>query len=153
MSYRKTFKLVCGLAGGSAVLLVTAAAADSRGYFGEQRGETAARWPRLAVLRAAQPAWTPAKHTPAPSGHAWDFNWDKYDFCSNVICPPLSSVKTFVKYLSSMTKVSTPANIRSIWRTKSYKWDIFSCILALLHGEWILILVTVLLTSHPALNA
>ncbi|KAG7241367.1 hypothetical protein INR49_025567 [Caranx melampygus] len=79
MSYRKTLKLLCGLAGGSAALVFTAAAADSRGYFGEQRGEADTRWPRLSVLRAAQPAWTPAKHTPAPSGHAWDFNWDKRD--------------------------------------------------------------------------
>ncbi|AWP06557.1 putative serine/threonine-protein phosphatase PGAM5 mitochondrial isoform 2 [Scophthalmus maximus] len=45
MAHRKTFKLLCGFAGGSAVL----------------------------------PAWTPASHTPAPTGHAWDFNWDKRD--------------------------------------------------------------------------
>ncbi|KAM6944185.1 serine/threonine-protein phosphatase PGAM5, mitochondrial isoform 4-T4 [Lycodopsis pacificus] len=81
MSYRKTLKLICGFAGGSAVLVfAAAAAADSRGYFGEQRGgEAAGRWSRLTVLRAAQPAWTPASHTPAPTGHAWDFNWDKRD--------------------------------------------------------------------------
>ncbi|GLD52588.1 serine/threonine-protein phosphatase PGAM5, mitochondrial isoform X3 [Lates japonicus] len=79
MSYRKTFKLICGLAGGSAVLVFAAAAADSRGYFGEQRGEATSRWSRFTVLRAAQPAWTPANHTPAPTGHAWDFNWDKRD--------------------------------------------------------------------------
>ncbi|XP_028435081.1 serine/threonine-protein phosphatase PGAM5, mitochondrial isoform X2 [Perca fluviatilis] len=79
MSYRKTLKLVCGLAGGSAVLVFAAAAADSRGYFGEQRGEAGSRWSRFTVLQAAQPAWTPASHTPAPTGHAWDFNWDKRD--------------------------------------------------------------------------
>ncbi|XP_050931005.1 serine/threonine-protein phosphatase PGAM5, mitochondrial isoform X1 [Lates calcarifer] len=79
MSYRKTFKLICGLAGGSAVLVFAAAAADSRGYFGEQRGEATSRWSRFTVLRAAQPAWTPTNHTPAPTGHAWDFNWDKRD--------------------------------------------------------------------------
>ncbi|XP_035496723.1 serine/threonine-protein phosphatase PGAM5, mitochondrial isoform X3 [Scophthalmus maximus] len=81
MAHRKTFKLLCGFAGGSAVLVFAAAAADSRGYFGEQRsGEPAAgRWSSFAVLRAAQPAWTPASHTPAPTGHAWDFNWDKRD--------------------------------------------------------------------------
>ncbi|XP_022048504.1 serine/threonine-protein phosphatase PGAM5, mitochondrial isoform X3 [Acanthochromis polyacanthus] len=79
MSYRKTLKLICGFAGGSAVLFAAAAAADSRGYFGEQRGETAGRWSRFTVLQAAQPAWTPASHTPAPTGHAWDFNWDKRD--------------------------------------------------------------------------
>ncbi|KAI3372287.1 hypothetical protein L3Q82_022802 [Scortum barcoo] len=77
MSYRKTLKLLCGVAGGSFVL-VAAAAADSRGYLGG-RGEAAGRWSRFTVLQAAQPAWTPASHTPAPSGHAWDFNWDKRD--------------------------------------------------------------------------
>ncbi|XP_069034099.1 serine/threonine-protein phosphatase PGAM5, mitochondrial isoform X2 [Embiotoca jacksoni] len=90
MSYRKTFKLLSGFAGGSAVLVFAAAAAattaddggdddDSRGYLGERRGETNSRWSRLTVLRAAQPAWTPASHTPAPTGHTWDFNWDKRD--------------------------------------------------------------------------
>lgn len=77
MSYRKTFKLICGFAGGSAGLVLAAAAADSRGYFGEQRGLAAGRWSRLTV-QAAQPAWTPANHTPAPTGHSWDSNWDKY---------------------------------------------------------------------------
>lgn len=75
--YRKTLKLISGLAGGSAVLVLAAAAADSRGYFGEHRGEGASRWSRFNV-RAAQPAWTPANHTPVPTGHSWDFNWDKY---------------------------------------------------------------------------
>ncbi|XP_073321722.1 serine/threonine-protein phosphatase PGAM5, mitochondrial isoform X3 [Pagrus major] len=79
MSYRKTLKLICGFAGGSAVVVLAAAAADSRGYFGEQRGEAASRWSRFTVLQAAQPAWTPASHTPAPTGHSWDFNWDKRD--------------------------------------------------------------------------
>lgn len=76
MSYRKTLKLICGLAGGSTALVLAAAAADSRGYFGELRGETAARRSGFSV-QAAQPAWTPASHTPAPTGHSWDFNWDK----------------------------------------------------------------------------
>ncbi|XP_010731615.3 serine/threonine-protein phosphatase PGAM5, mitochondrial isoform X1 [Larimichthys crocea] len=79
MSYRKTLKLICGFAGGSAVLVFAAASADSRGYFGERRGDAASRWSRFAVLQAAQPAWTPASHTPAPTGHSWDFNWDKRD--------------------------------------------------------------------------
>uniref|UniRef100_UPI0037E7C36E serine/threonine-protein phosphatase PGAM5, mitochondrial isoform X2 n=1 Tax=Semicossyphus pulcher TaxID=241346 RepID=UPI0037E7C36E len=79
MSYRKTLKLICGLAGGSAALVFAAAAADSRGFFGEQRGEATSRWSRYTVLQAAQPAWTPASHTPAPTGHSWDFNWDKRD--------------------------------------------------------------------------
>ena len=81
MSYRKTLKVLCGLAGGSAALVLAAAAADSRGHSpGEQRGEAAGRWSRFTanVIEAAQPAWSPATHTPAPSGHAWDFNWDKY---------------------------------------------------------------------------
>ncbi|XP_072244556.1 serine/threonine-protein phosphatase PGAM5, mitochondrial isoform X1 [Leuresthes tenuis] len=79
MSYRKTFKLICGFAGGSAVLVFAAAAADSRGHFGEHRGEAATRWSRFAVLQAAQPSWTPSNHTPAPTGRPWDFNWDKRD--------------------------------------------------------------------------
>lgn len=61
------------------MLVFAAAAADTRGYFGEQRGEAAGPWTRFAVLRAAQPAWTPANHTPTPTGHSWDFNWDKRD--------------------------------------------------------------------------
>ncbi|KAM3868507.1 serine/threonine-protein phosphatase PGAM5, mitochondrial [Diretmus argenteus] len=81
MSYRKTLRLVCGLAGGSTVLVLAAAAADSRGYFGEQHREEAGRRSggRLSVLQAAQPAWVAASHTPAPTGQAWDFNWDKRD--------------------------------------------------------------------------
>ncbi|XP_035770075.1 serine/threonine-protein phosphatase PGAM5, mitochondrial isoform X2 [Neolamprologus brichardi] len=79
MSYRKTLKLICGFAGGSAVLVFAAAAADSRGFFGDRGGERVSRWSRFAVLQAAQPAWSPASHTPTPTGHAWDFNWDKRD--------------------------------------------------------------------------
>lgn len=74
MSYRKSFKLICGVAGGSVALVLAAAAADSRGYFGEQRG-LACRWSRFTV-QAAQPAHP----TPAPTGHSWDFNWDKCVF-------------------------------------------------------------------------
>lgn len=76
MAYRRTLKFLCGLAGGSAVVVVAAAAADSHGYFG---GDGTSRWSRFSVIKAAQPAWTPASHTPAPTGHAWDFNWDKRD--------------------------------------------------------------------------
>ncbi|XP_047449057.1 serine/threonine-protein phosphatase PGAM5, mitochondrial isoform X1 [Mugil cephalus] len=80
MSYRKSFRLLCGFAGGSAVLVFAAAAADSRGYFAERRRDPGQRQrSRLPVLEAAQPAWTPGTHTPAPSGPAWDFNWDKRD--------------------------------------------------------------------------
>uniref|UniRef100_A0A1A8RR72 Serine/threonine-protein phosphatase PGAM5, mitochondrial n=1 Tax=Nothobranchius rachovii TaxID=451742 RepID=A0A1A8RR72_9TELE len=77
MSFRKTLKLICGFAGGSAVLVFAANAAESRGYLGEWRGEgLTSRWSRLTVLHAAQPAaWTTV--TPIPSGHSWDFNWDK----------------------------------------------------------------------------
>lgn len=77
MAYRRTLKLLCGLAGGSAVIVVAAAAADSQGFFGE--GDGASRWSRFSVIRAATPAWTPASHTPTSTGHAWDFNWDKRD--------------------------------------------------------------------------
>lgn len=61
------------------MFVVAAAAADSHGYFGGQAGDGESRWSRFTAIKAAQPAWTPANHTPAPSGHAWDFNWDKRD--------------------------------------------------------------------------
>ncbi|XP_015238486.1 serine/threonine-protein phosphatase PGAM5, mitochondrial isoform X2 [Cyprinodon tularosa] len=79
MSYRRTLKLICGFAGGSAALVFAAAAADSRGYFGENRGSGASRWSGLAVLYAAQPGWSPGSHTPTPTGPGWDSNWDKRD--------------------------------------------------------------------------
>ncbi|XP_075904380.1 serine/threonine-protein phosphatase PGAM5, mitochondrial isoform X2 [Nelusetta ayraudi] len=80
MSYRKTLKLLCGIAGGSTALALAVAAADSRGYFGELRGEAAApRGSAGFAVQAAQPAWTAASHTPTPTGHSWDFNWDKRD--------------------------------------------------------------------------
>lgn len=77
MSYRKSFKLVCGVAGGSVALALAAAAAaaDSRGCWGERRGSAACRGSSLTV-QAAQPA----HHTPTPTGHSWDFNWDKCVF-------------------------------------------------------------------------
>ncbi|KAL0979222.1 hypothetical protein UPYG_G00182330 [Umbra pygmaea] len=78
MSFRKTVKLACGLAGGSTVLLVAAAAAESRGYFGDKESVRASPWSRFSVLQAAQPtAWSAGKHTGASTGLAWDFNWDK----------------------------------------------------------------------------
>ncbi|XP_057686883.1 serine/threonine-protein phosphatase PGAM5, mitochondrial isoform X1 [Corythoichthys intestinalis] len=79
MSYRKSFKLICAFAGGSAAVVFAAAAADLRGYFGERKSETGVRLSRLSVLEAAQPAWTAASITPLPTGHAWDANWDKRD--------------------------------------------------------------------------
>ncbi|XP_019740678.1 serine/threonine-protein phosphatase PGAM5, mitochondrial isoform X1 [Hippocampus comes] len=79
MSQRRTLKLICGLAGGSAALLLAAATADSRGYFGERRTEAGSRWSKLSVLQAAQPAWAATSITPVPTGHAWDVNWDKRD--------------------------------------------------------------------------
>lgn len=79
MSYRRTIKLVCGFAGGSAVLVVAAAAAESRGYFGDTQGARSGQWSRFNILQAAQPAtWSTGNHTVQSTGHAWDFNWDKY---------------------------------------------------------------------------
>ncbi|XP_008334796.1 serine/threonine-protein phosphatase PGAM5, mitochondrial isoform X2 [Cynoglossus semilaevis] len=75
MSSRKTLRLICGFAGGSAALLFTAAVAESRGYFAERPGEATGWWSAFGVLRAAQPAWTSV--SPATSGNSWDFNWDK----------------------------------------------------------------------------
>lgn len=77
MSYRKTLKLLCGIAGGSSALALAVAVADSRGFFGEQRGDAAALRGSGLAVQAAQPAWTPANHTPTATGHSWDFNWDK----------------------------------------------------------------------------
>ncbi len=94
MSYRRTLKLICGVAGGSAVIVLAAAAAESHGYFGEQRGGAGSRWSKFTVLQAAQPAWTPASHTPAPTGHSWDFNWDKY--------VPQQAVSLLMDYFSVM---------------------------------------------------
>ncbi|XP_036385238.1 serine/threonine-protein phosphatase PGAM5, mitochondrial-like isoform X1 [Megalops cyprinoides] len=80
MSFRRALKLVCGLAGGSAVLL---AAADSQGYLGDVSStERLKDWTVLRVLRAAQPqTWSSGNqnHIVKPSGNGWDSNWDKRD--------------------------------------------------------------------------
>ncbi|XP_059404622.1 serine/threonine-protein phosphatase PGAM5, mitochondrial-like isoform X2 [Carassius carassius] len=66
MSFRKAISLACGIAGGSAVLMCAAVAADKHGYFGERcrLRET------LVALHAAQP-------TTWPTANGWDNNWDK----------------------------------------------------------------------------
>ncbi|CAL8297040.1 serine/threonine-protein phosphatase PGAM5, mitochondrial isoform X1 [Gadus morhua] len=79
MSYRRTLQLICGVAGGSSAVVLAVAVAESRGCFGEQGREKSSVWSRFGVLQAAQPTWTTANHTPAPSGPAWEFNWDKRD--------------------------------------------------------------------------
>ncbi|XP_030647390.1 serine/threonine-protein phosphatase PGAM5, mitochondrial isoform X2 [Chanos chanos] len=79
MSYRRAFKIVCGFAGGSAVFVYGAAAAQSHGYFGDQQGQRQYKG-GLAVLQAAQPTtWVSGNHTVSPSGNGWDSNWDKRD--------------------------------------------------------------------------
>ncbi|XP_016409441.1 serine/threonine-protein phosphatase PGAM5, mitochondrial isoform X2 [Sinocyclocheilus rhinocerous] len=73
MSFRRAISLACGIAGGSAVLVCAAVAADKHGYFGERcrLRET------LAAVHAAQPpAW--------PTANGWDCNWDKRDPSSMV---------------------------------------------------------------------
>ncbi|XP_016143805.1 serine/threonine-protein phosphatase PGAM5, mitochondrial isoform X2 [Sinocyclocheilus grahami] len=68
MSFRRAVSLACGFAGGSAVLVCAAVAADKHGYFADRcrLRET------LAAVRAAQPpAW--------PTANGWDYNWDKRD--------------------------------------------------------------------------
>ncbi|XP_016321399.1 serine/threonine-protein phosphatase PGAM5, mitochondrial-like isoform X2 [Sinocyclocheilus anshuiensis] len=73
MSFRRAISLACGIAGGSAVLVCAAVAADKHGYFGERCRfrET------LAAVHAAQPpAW--------PTANGWDCNWDKRDPSSMV---------------------------------------------------------------------
>uniref|UniRef100_A0A8C1YIW3 Serine/threonine-protein phosphatase PGAM5, mitochondrial n=1 Tax=Cyprinus carpio TaxID=7962 RepID=A0A8C1YIW3_CYPCA len=73
MTFRRAISLACGFAGGSAVLVCAAVAADKRGYFADRRRlrET------LAAVHAAQPpAW--------PTASGWDYNWDKRDPSSPV---------------------------------------------------------------------
>ncbi|XP_059407255.1 serine/threonine-protein phosphatase PGAM5, mitochondrial isoform X2 [Carassius carassius] len=68
MSFRRAISLACGFAGGSAVLVCAAVAADKHGYFADRcrLRET------LAAVHAAQPpAW--------PTASGWDYNWDKRD--------------------------------------------------------------------------
>uniref|UniRef100_A0A673JQM6 Serine/threonine-protein phosphatase PGAM5, mitochondrial n=1 Tax=Sinocyclocheilus rhinocerous TaxID=307959 RepID=A0A673JQM6_9TELE len=68
MSSRRAISLACGFAGGSAVLVCAAVAADKHGYFADRcrLRET------LAAVQAAQPpAW--------PTANGWDYNWDKRD--------------------------------------------------------------------------
>lgn len=68
MSFRRALSLACGFAGGSAVLVCAAVAADKHGYFADRcrLRET------LAAVHAAQPpAW--------PTANGWDYNWDKRD--------------------------------------------------------------------------
>ncbi|XP_042579512.1 serine/threonine-protein phosphatase PGAM5, mitochondrial-like isoform X2 [Cyprinus carpio] len=73
MTFRRAISLACGFAGGSAVLVCAAVAADKRGYFADRRRfrET------LSAVHAAQPpAW--------PTASGWDYNWDKRDPSSPV---------------------------------------------------------------------
>ncbi|NP_001291139.1 phosphoglycerate mutase family member 5 [Esox lucius] len=76
MSFRKVTKLMCGLAGGSAVLV---ALAESKGYYFERTKNDAnlRKWNGLSVLQAAVPqTWSPSRdHTVT----GWDSNWDKRD--------------------------------------------------------------------------
>jgi len=66
MSFRKAVRLACGFAGGSAVLVCAAVAADNHGYFGER-----CRFRKtLAAVHAAQPSVF-------PTANGWDYNWDK----------------------------------------------------------------------------
>ncbi|XP_043094712.1 serine/threonine-protein phosphatase PGAM5, mitochondrial isoform X5 [Puntigrus tetrazona] len=73
MSFRRALSLACGVAGGSAVLVCAAVAADKHGYFADGCRLRDA----LAAVRAAQPpAW--------PAANGWDYNWDKRDPSSPV---------------------------------------------------------------------
>lgn len=77
MSFRRVTKLLCGLAGGSALL---AAMAESIGYLDKSKpGEnTRVCTAALGALQAAQPWLSPAHNdTVTPSGDGWDSNWDK----------------------------------------------------------------------------
>ncbi|CAB1352888.1 unnamed protein product [Coregonus sp. 'balchen'] len=78
MSFRGVMKLVCGLAGGSAVL---AAMAESKGYSFEKtkHNGSSRKWTGLDVLQAAVPQTCSPGHdrTVTASGNGWDSNWDK----------------------------------------------------------------------------
>ncbi|KAM9517196.1 serine/threonine-protein phosphatase PGAM5, mitochondrial-like [Salvelinus alpinus] len=80
MSFRRLTKLVCGLAGGSAVLV---AMAEPKGYPFEKtkHNESSRKWTGVGVLQAAVPqTWSPGHdHTVTTSGNGWDSNWDKRD--------------------------------------------------------------------------
>ncbi|XP_051958902.1 serine/threonine-protein phosphatase PGAM5, mitochondrial-like isoform X2 [Xyrauchen texanus] len=73
MSFRRAARLACGFAGGSALLVCAAVAADKHGYLRERfrLRETP------TAVHAAQPsAW--------PTANGWDYNWDKRDPSSMV---------------------------------------------------------------------
>ncbi|CAM4545083.1 unnamed protein product [Leuciscus chuanchicus] len=73
MSFRKAVSLACGFAGGSAVLVCAAVAADNHGYFGERCRIRKT----LAAVHAAQPS-------ALPTANGWDYNWDKREPSSMV---------------------------------------------------------------------
>ncbi|XDV21265.1 hypothetical protein PO909_026387 [Leuciscus waleckii] len=73
MSFRKAVSLACGFAGGSAVLVCAAVAADNHGYF----GEPCRIRKTLAAVHAAQPS-------ALPTANGWDYNWDKREPSSMV---------------------------------------------------------------------
>uniref|UniRef100_A0A8B9HC90 Serine/threonine-protein phosphatase PGAM5, mitochondrial n=1 Tax=Astyanax mexicanus TaxID=7994 RepID=A0A8B9HC90_ASTMX len=79
MAFRRAAGLVCGLAGGSAVVVW----AEWRGYLGEDRGESwrskAPITAALSALHAAHPATQPAGLPVYSSGSGWDSNWDRRD--------------------------------------------------------------------------
>ncbi|XP_028852122.1 serine/threonine-protein phosphatase PGAM5, mitochondrial isoform X2 [Denticeps clupeoides] len=80
MSFRRAARLLCGVAGGSAVLVYAASVAESRGYFHDGQRESSRSQGGFAVLQAAQPqTWQSGSHAVQSSGNGWDTNWDKRD--------------------------------------------------------------------------
>ncbi|KAG9335089.1 hypothetical protein JZ751_005765, partial [Albula glossodonta] len=79
MSFRRAFKLICGFAGGSGVLLLTA---NTQGYLGENGDVNRFKnWTIFGILQAAQPQslLENQNHNVESSGTGWDQNWDKRD--------------------------------------------------------------------------
>ncbi|XP_028680093.1 serine/threonine-protein phosphatase PGAM5, mitochondrial isoform X1 [Erpetoichthys calabaricus] len=79
MSYFKVVRRLCGLAGGSAVLVAAAAAvyAESRDSSGEKGGEQRTRrWGAIGSLYAAQ-KWRAGTDETEPKKGGWDTNWDR----------------------------------------------------------------------------
>ncbi|KAM4634329.1 serine/threonine-protein phosphatase PGAM5, mitochondrial-like [Polymixia lowei] len=78
MSFKKLTKLICGLAGGSAVLV---AMAGSEGWFEKaEPGGNFKLWSAFSALQAAQQQTRSSPpHNGVTSSGIWDTNWDKRD--------------------------------------------------------------------------
>ncbi|KAJ8263434.1 hypothetical protein COCON_G00158910 [Conger conger] len=123
MSYRRVVKLVCGIAGGAAVLVSAATAAESLGYLGDKSlSERLKIWTGFAVLQAAQPpTWALGNHTVASSGNGWDTNWDKRDPSSFV---NVKKKDTATDDPNSETESNKPKATRNIFLIRHSQYNL-----------------------------